>query len=271
MTGEITKDTQLCISIASRPSNFGTTLHNAAYRELSLDFIYKAFQVSDVAGAIAGVRALNIRGCSVSMPFKETVIAYLDEMDETAKVIGAVNTVVNEKGRLIGYNTDAIGALKALQSIQASPKDSVLLLGAGGVARAIAFALKKLGFTQIQVANRKKERIQELQNIISCTPVDWEHRNQTPASLLINATSIGMNPHPDESPWEASALRQARAAMDVVVYPFETRLLQSAKEAGLQVAPGFLMSLEQAMAQFTLYTGRPAPRQVMEQTLQLMK
>src|SRR3990172_6053257 len=106
---QIEKDTQLCISVAARPSNFGTTIHNAVFRKLGLNFIYTAFGITDIAGAVVGVRALGIRGCSVSMPFKEAVIPYLDALDPAARTIGAVNTVVNDSGRLTGYNTDIAG------------------------------------------------------------------------------------------------------------------------------------------------------------------
>lgn len=263
----INKDTQLCISVASRPSNFGTSLHNVGYVALGLNFAYKAFKISDIAGAIAGVRALNIRGCSVSMPFKETVIPHLDALDETAGIIGAVNTVVNESGRLTGYNTDVIGARKALESLQASPGESVLLLGAGGAARAILFALRQFGINRVRVANRDLEKIQRLNTILSCKPVAWSERQQEPADLVINATSVGMNPNAESMPLEETFIHQSRAVMDVVISPMETRLIGCARSAGKAVAPGHLMSLEQAMAQFTLYTGLKPPRDLMEHNL----
>lgn len=263
----INKDTQLCISVASRPSNFGTTLHNAGYMALGLNFAYKAFGISDIEGAIAGVRALGIRGCSVSMPFKETVIPYLDALDETARVIGAVNTIVNKSGQLTGYNTDAIGARTALESLHVSPRESVLLLGAGGAARAILFALRQIGFSRVRVANRDIEKTQRLNAILTCQPVLWSERQQEPADLLINATPIGMNPNAELTPLEDAFIRQSAAVMDVVISPMETRLISCARLAGKKVAPGYLMSLEQAMAQFVLYTGVEPPREVMEQNL----
>jgi shikimate dehydrogenase len=271
MRPPIDKHTQLCVSIAARPSNFGSSLHNAAYQALGLNFVYKACQVSDLAGAIAGVRALGIRGCSVSMPFKEKVLSFLDDLDDTAKVIGAVNTIVNQNGRLIGYNTDAVGAEMALEILKASPDESVLLLGAGGVARAILYALRQLGFKNVTVANRNLDRIEALQDILPCTPMEWAERQRDRFNLLINATSIGMNPEPDVMPVEDVMIRSARAVMDVVVSPLETQLIRQAQAAGKQTSPGSLMSLGQAMAQFTLYTGQPAPRQAMEQALREMK
>ncbi len=263
----INKDTQFCISVASRPSNFGTTLHNAAYATLGLNFAYKAFGISDIAGAMVGVRALGIRGCSVSMPFKEAVIPHLDALDEAAKVIGAVNTIVNDAGRLTGYNTDAIGARAALEAIQARPGESVLLLGAGGVARAILLALRQLGFNRARVANRDLDKLQRLNAILPCQPVVWAERQQEPANLVINATSVGMNPNAELMPLEEAFIRETRAVMDVVISPMETRLICYARSAGKAVAPGYLMSLEQAVAQFALYTGEDPPRDLMEQSM----
>lgn len=264
----INKDTTFCISVASRPSNFGTTLHNAAYEALGLNFVYKAFGISDIAGAVVGVRALGVRGCSVSMPFKESVIPHLDALDEAASVIGAVNTVVNEEGRLVGYNTDAVGARVALQALKVRPDESVLLLGAGGAARAILFALRELGVKRVRVANRDANRAQQLRTILPCETLDWADRQNEPVNVLINATSVGMAPNAELMPLDASFVDEARAIMDVVLSPMETRLITCAVAAGKVVAPGYLMSLEQAIAQFTLYTGREPPRELMEQSMQ---
>jgi shikimate dehydrogenase len=263
----LNKDTQFCISLSSRPSNFGTKLHNAGYEELGLNFAYKAFGISDIAGAITGVRALNIRGCSVSMPFKEAVIPYLDALDETAKVVGAVNTIVNKAGCLTGYNTDVIGAREALESLQISPGESVLLLGAGGAARAILFALRQLGFNRVRVANRNLAKIQNLNTILPCQPVVWAERQQEQIDVVINATSVGMSPNAELMPLEEAFICQSRAVMDVVISPIETKLIRHAISAGKKVAPGYLMSLGQAMAQFALYTDVDPPRDMMERNM----
>lgn len=263
----VNKDTQLCISVASYPSNLGTTLHNAAYAAMGLNFVYKAFGISDLAGALTGVRALNIRGCSVSMPFKEVVLPLLDDLDETARQIGAVNSIVNDAGRLTGYNTDAVGARKALESIRVDPRDKVLLLGAGGVARAIVFALRQMGFHQVQVSNRDEGKIQRLDSILPCKVVPWDTRQKAGADLLINATSVGMSPEINQSPMEEGFLRQTQAVMDVVVSPMESCLIKLARSMGKEVAPGYLMSLEQMIEQFRLYSGEVPPRDVMEQSL----
>ncbi|MCX7090668.1 MAG: shikimate dehydrogenase [Legionellales bacterium] len=268
----INKDTKLCISIASRPSNFGTTLHNEAYAAMGLNFIYKAFVTEDVSGVITGLKALGIRGCSVSMPFKISVMSYLDGLDEAAEIIGAVNTIVNNQGKLTGYNTDVIGARLALESLQIRANETVLLLGAGGVARAILFALSQLGCTQVRVANRDDKKALQLNSILPCRVVPWTEKQNEPVDVIINATSIGMSPNENVMPVDEAFIKQSRAVMDVVNSPMETELIQCAYLAGKAVAPGYLMSLEQVIAQFKLYTGVEPPREVMMQSIrQLLK
>lgn len=261
----INKDTQLCISIAERPSNFGTMLHNMAYEALNLNFLYKAFAVSDLSNAIAGVRALGIRGCSVSMPFKTAVIPFLDELHETARSTGAVNTIVNDGIRLTGYNTDLVGAHLVLASLRPKFDDRILILGSGGVARAILCALRLLRCTNVFVASRNFTKIAELNDIMPFTSLSWGKREDEPMQILINATSVGMTPAHELMPVSAEFIRGVRAVMDVVVSPMETRLISCARASGKEVVPGYLMSLEQAAAQFTLYTDREAPRAVMEE------
>jgi shikimate dehydrogenase len=270
MPASINKDTQLCISIASRPSNFGTTIHNAAFQALSLNFIYKACGVRDIAGAMAGVRALGIRGCGVSMPFKETVIPYLDALDPVAEAIGAVNTVVNDDGRLTGSNTDAIGARALLSEVGLPPGERVTILGAGGVAKAILWALRDLGVSTVCVAARTTERARALARIHPCEVIDWPRRGDAAAGTLINATPIGMTPDIETSPLDSAVVPRFAKVIDVVVMPFETALLRVARAAGLGVGYGYRMSLFQAAAQFELYTGQKAPFAVMEQALRAM-
>jgi shikimate dehydrogenase len=264
---EISRHTTLCISVAERPGNLGTAMHNAAYEALGLDFVYKAFRVTDIAGAIAGVRALGIRGCSVSMPFKESVIAHLDDLDDTARAIGAVNTVVNESGRLTGYNTDVAGARAALAVLQVRPGERVLLLGAGGVARAILRALSGVGVGTVRVAARDRARVGALPKGPACLFVPWEARALETVDILINATPIGMTPAPDAVPVEGRALEGCRAVMDAVVSPLETALIRKARALGKTVSPGYVMNLEQTAAQFRIYTGVVPPMDVLERAL----
>lgn len=264
---EIDQDTRVCISVASRPSNFGTTVHNAAYRALGLNFLYKAFGVSDIKGAIAGVRALGIRGCSVSMPFKEEVVKELDELDEAALAIGAVNTVVNDHGHLLGCNTDVYGAEVALRSLPIRNDDTVLVLGAGGAAKAILYSLRRVGVTRILVTNRTEAKAKQIMADASCEYVTWNARHETKAEIIVNATSIGMSPDDGQMPFDLNKTPSCRAVMDVVVSPMESLFIRTAASRRLDVVPGYKMSLYQAAAQFRLYTGVDAPLDVMERAI----
>ena len=142
----LNKDTTLCISLSARPSNIGTRFHNYLYDALDLDYVYKAFAPTDLAQAIAGVRGLGIRGCAVSMPYKEQVIALVDELDESARAIDSVNTIVNTDGRLVAYNTDYLAIVRLLRSHEVAT-GSVLVRGSGGMAKAVVAALRDTGFS----------------------------------------------------------------------------------------------------------------------------
>ena len=258
------KDTQVCISIAEIPSNFGTTLHNLGYSALNLDFIYKAFATKDPVGAINGVRALGIRGCSVSMPYKKIVIDVIDSIDITAQNTGAVNTIVNSSGILTGYNTDLAGAKNALSAFRIQPSERILLMGAGGVSRAILAALHQLGCLNIFVTSRNFNKIADLRSIANFTAIPWSEREDHRMDILINATPIGMGFDSISMPVRVEFIQGVRAVMDVVVSAKDTDLIVTARNLGKLVSPGYVMTMEQAMEQFFLYTGRKAPRDVME-------
>lgn len=261
------KNTQLCISIAARPGSFGTVLHNTAYAALGLNFVYKACSVSDVREAMNAVRTLGIRGCSVSMPFKQLVIPCLDEVDPEAGRIGAVNTVVNYQGVLTGYNTDLAGILGALHTLSLRPKDRILVLGNGGSARAILAALWKLGIGHVSVAARKNRQSLSQSFLGSASQIEWENREKEEADVLINATPIGMCPDNGSMPVCKHFLDSCRAVMDMVMSPFETKLIQYALSRGKLVAPGYQVGLEQVKAQFFLYTGVAAPQKAMQEAM----
>src|SRR4051812_31273097 len=148
----------LCISVAARPSNLGTRFHNYLYDELGLPFVYKAFAPTDIVQAIAGVRGLGIRGCSVSMPYKEAVIPLVDELTESAERIRSVNTIVNDDGRLVAHNTDYLAVRSLLEGSNLRGSGSVLLHGSGGMAKAVLAAVRDLGFADVTVVARSEER-----------------------------------------------------------------------------------------------------------------
>lgn len=260
--------TTLCISVAKRPGSFGITVHNAGYQALGLDYLYKAYGATEIAPIISAVRTLGIRGCSVSMPFKIDVMAHLDTIDPTALSVGAVNTVVNEggqlKGQLKGYNTDATGFRAAWEALQVPTTAPIVVLGAGGMARAVVWALHSTGHTQVTVAGRRPEEATRLAARYGFATCGWEARMQHTAQVLINATPIGMAPDVTETPVNLSSMPTLTHVVDVVATPPATTLIGQAKAAGLATLSGFEITMEQACHQFTLYTGQPAPRAAME-------
>lgn len=259
-------DTTLCFSVAARPGRFGATVFNAAFRALELDYLYKPFACSEerLGGFVSALRLLGVRGCGVSMPFKSRIMQYLDRIDPVAEKVGAVNTVVNDAGQLIGYNTDVDGARAALAAVGAKPGDRVLLLGAGGMARAMLHALDEAGMRDINIAQRKADAAM-LRNFPSVKVAQWEARERLSADLLINATPIGMMPDDAHTPLEALALNHFRVVIDVVPMPRTTRLVAAARALGLPTADGACLALAQAAKQFELYTGQAAPLDVMRE------
>lgn len=261
------KETVVCISIASRPSNFGCTLHNAGYRALNLNFIYKSFGITDQKALIDAIRVMGIRGCSVSMPFKQSIIKDLDKLDATAKEVGAVNTIVNDSGILTGYNTDAFGAEMVLRNIGFVPDERVLLIGAGGAARAIIYALNQLNAVNITICNRNAEKVEEFVDKHRLSRIDWEKRNGFKADLLINATPIGMAPETTRMPISEKAINNFKSFFDVIVSPPNSKLIDRAVSLNKNVIHGYQMSFYQAVKQFELYTGHTAPQDVLQKAM----
>jgi shikimate dehydrogenase len=259
----LNKDMTLCISLSARPSNNGTRFHNHLYEQLDLNWIYKAFAPTDLAQAIAGVRGLGIRGCAVSMPYKEDVMALVDELDPSAKAIDSVNTIVNTDGRLVAYNTDYT-AIEQLLASNAVPTDySVLVQGAGGMAKATVAALRDAGFTDVTVIARNEETGRALAEQYGFA---WRATlDGATADLIINVTPIGMagGPEADSLSFPEDAIAAAKVVFDVVALPAETPLIKAARAAGKQVITGAEVATIQALEQFVLYTGvRPSDGQV---------
>jgi shikimate dehydrogenase len=258
----LSKDTRLCISLAGRPSNIGTRFHNHLYDVLGLDFVYKAFTTTDIVGAIAGVRALGIRGCSVSMPFKEAVIPLVDGVEDSATAIGAVNTIVNDDGRLSASNTDYIAVRRLVDPLDRTP---FLLHGSGGMAKAVATALVDAGFGSGTVAARNEAAGRALASSLG---LSWAASpDGIAAPLLVNATPIGMSGGAAASALAFSppAVETADTVLDVVAMPALTPLVVAARTAGKRVITGAEVIALQAAEQFERYTGvRPTPEQVRE-------
>lgn len=277
--------TKLCGVIGNPVEHsLSPAIHNAAFQKLGLNFVYLAFRVEDLPGAVAGMRALgNLRGFSVTIPHKVSLIPLLDEVETTARHIGAVNTIVIEKGKLIGYNTDASGALRALhEGVAGLESGRVLLLGSGGAARAVAFALgmdpagRRIdGLTILAIIDDERRRLaKDLRDKTPLSVLDDTLNDQTlrraiaDCQVLVHCTPLGMHPKVNESCVPAALLTPNLTIMDVVYNPLETRLLREAKAAGCRTIRGLEMFLNQAVAQFELWTGRTAPADVMRAVLE---
>jgi shikimate dehydrogenase len=258
----------LCGSIALHPGSLGAAMHNAGYRALGLDFVYVPFRVTDVAGALAGMRALGIRGFGVSHPHKLAVIPLLDEVDAVARRIGAVNTIVNDAGRLAGHNTDWVGAVRALEEVRPLAGARILLLGAGGAARAVAFGVRERGATLV-ISNRDAAKAEALARDVGGSFVPWADAAATAVGqdIVVNATTRGMEGADTSSPLREDALRAGQVVLDLVFKPHETQLLVQARARGATVVHGARMLLHQAAGQFETYTGAPAPLDAMEAAL----
>jgi shikimate dehydrogenase len=253
-------------------------MHNAAFSELGLDYVYLAFRVraGGLARAIEGMRALNIRGLNVTIPHKVAVIPFLDELDPLAEKIGAVNTIVNDAGLLRGYNTDATGFLKALKDKGFEPGGKrVAVLGAGGASRAVSFILAESGASLV-ILNRLEELdwAEALARQISDTfkkevkALESDEANLKAAldsaDIVVNATSVGMSPHSDESPVPAKLLRPGMVVFDIVYNPLKTRLATEAGRAGAETVMGLDMLVGQGALSFEMWTGKKAPVELMK-------
>lgn len=281
MTERLTGHT-LLISLIATPirHSMSPTMHNEAFAKLGLDYAYLAFEVdnSTLKPAVDGIRALGIRGSNVSMPNKQAIIPYLDEISPEAKLIGAVNTVTNKdgKGHLVGYNTDGIGAIKALEDEGVTVKDqSITLTGAGGAATAIAIQAAFDGAKELYIFNinddvfeNAKETAKKINDNTNCRATVTDLADQAAfksaiqkSSIYIDATSVDMKPLQEQSLInDPEMIRSDLVVFDVVYAPRETKLLRFAKEHGAKkVINGLGMMLYQGAAAFQLFTDEEMP------------
>jgi shikimate dehydrogenase len=256
------------------------SIHNAAFQSLDLDFVYVAFPVEDVKAAMAGMRALQtFRGMSVTIPHKTEVIKYLDEVKAVDRSIGSVNTVIHEQDKLIGLGTDGAGALKALadHGVDIGGK-SILILGAGGAARAISFTLAwDAGPARLSILDIDEGQLQRLTtDLENGTQVVVESGLLTESSLrvamesadiIVHCTPVGMHPDTDASLVAADMFRPGQVVFDIVYTPLETKLLAQAKSRGLKTISGVDMFVNQAALQFECFTGVDAPVEVMRRVV----
>jgi shikimate dehydrogenase len=277
----ISPRTQVCAVIGNPiEHSLSPAIHNAAFGALGLDFVYLAFRVEDVPAVMAGMRALpNFRGMSVTIPHKIAVMAHMDAIDPVDRAIGSINTVVRDGDRLVGFGTDGPGALKALSDAGVSlDGKTVLMLGAGGAARAIAFTLawktplKTLAMLDINAPMldglvhdlRAGTRAEIAPAVL--TP-DTLAAAMAQADVVIHCTPIGMHPKVDATLVPAELFRPGQVVFDIVYTPLETRLLREAQAQGCTTIPGVEMFLNQAVLQFERFAGAPAPVETMRTVL----
>jgi len=245
-------------------------MQNAAFAALGENRVYVPFPVTRLDGVLGALHCLGLSGLSVTTPYKEAVLAVLDEIDPAAARIGAVNTIqVREVGGdrvLFGTNTDWLGANRALSEEIMLAGSRAVILGAGGAARAIGFGLLEAGGT-IEIHSRTEERGRALAEALDCPWRPLDQIGSRPADILVNATSVGMTPKVADSPVRREALAAFAVVMDIVYAPLQTRLLQDAAAAGCRCIDGLQMLLYQGAAQCELWTGRTAPVAVMREAL----
>jgi shikimate dehydrogenase len=272
----ISGNTKVCAIIGDPVEHsLSPVIHNSAFNELGLNFVYVAFTVKakELGTAISGARSMGFKGLNVTMPHKNAVMNYLDEVDATAKNIGAVNTILCNKEQLIGYNTDGKGAIFAMQNNSVFPENKKLvLLGAGGAGKAIAYQVAQ-DVGELVILNRTRQKAEKLAELIrknfnkkvkgqSLTSSTLKEELEM-ADILINSTSVGMYPNVEYSPVPSDMLRSDLCVMDIIYNPFDTKLLKDANSVGAKIISGVEMLIHQGAIAFEIWTNCIAPLEVM--------
>jgi 3-dehydroquinate dehydratase/shikimate dehydrogenase len=241
-------------------------MHNAALKKMGMEENYSALCVQDLRGAIQGLRAMNIRGASVTIPLKVAVMEFLDDIDDDALEIGAVNTIINNNGRLSGCNTDWRGLILTLKEAMPVKNKTFIILGAGGTARAAIYGIIKEGGTPI-ILNRTADKAKRLADKFGCPFYSLSEITRIKADGLINTTSVGMYPHAGKSPVTAKELKNCKYVMDVIYNPLKTKLLRDAEKQGCRVSSGVDMFVHQGAEQLRLWTGKQPPVALMKKII----
>lgn len=268
----ISGKTKLCVIIGDPVEHsLSPAMHNKAYEALGIDdqfvFVAARVKVEDVKSVAHAVRVMGIRGLTCTIPHKMEVMKYLDEVDPVAQKIGAVNTVVNDNGVLKGYNTDWLGTVIPLEKITSLKGKRVAIIGAGGAARAIVYGVLEKGAVAT-IYNRTLEKAEELAKETGAKASGLDLLQEVKsADIIINATSVGMEPNIDETPVPAEFLSSHQIVFDAIYVPYETKLLKDAKTRGATIIHGIDMLLHQGTAQFEYYTNKKAPEDVMRTAL----
>lgn len=246
-------------------------MHNAGYEALGIDnqfiFIGARVKKEDVETVVLAMRKMGIHGLSCTIPHKVSIMKFLDKIDETAKKIGAVNTVINQNGQLIGFNTDWLGLITPLEKIIDLKNKNVAVIGAGGAARAVVFGLKERG-AEVKIFNRTKEKAIKLAKEFHCPSGDLENQNEIKVfDIIVNTTAAGMKPLEKITPILVKNITDKQIVFDIVYAPFETKLLKEAKKRGAKIIHGMEMLLHQGTAQFEIFTGHKAPEEAMRRII----
>lgn len=257
--------------------SFSPPMHNAAFQKLDMDWAYVAFDVNpnNLKSAVEGAKALNIKGFNVTIPHKIDVMEFLDEIDEVADLIGAVNTI--DFKSMKGYNTDGIGAVKAIEEVTSIKNRNVVVAGAGGASRAISFYIAKYGAESLTILNRNVEKAQNLAGDVMDSGLIGEVKSDSiskigdyvdEADILVDTTPIGMHPHVNDAAIvEAGQMHEDLVVFDAVYNPNETVLIKEALKAGAKPVYGIKMLLYQGAESFEIWTGKKAPVDEMERAL----
>jgi shikimate dehydrogenase/3-dehydroquinate dehydratase type I len=241
-------------------------MHNTALAAMGINGCYTAFCANDICEALDGIRGLGIRGASVTIPFKTEVMEYLDEIHPDARALGAVNTIVNHHGCLIGYNTDWTGLIQSLKDKIRIKGKTIAILGAGGAARAAAYGVIREGGNPL-IFNRSDEKGRQLASRFGCPFYPLAELNRISADVLVNATSVGLFPQVDQSPVPGEILPRFAYVMDIVYHPLRTKLLRDAEAGGCKTINGLEMFVRQGAEQLKLWTGKDAPVALMMSTV----
>lgn len=242
-------------------------MHNAAYHKMGINASYVPVRVDNPEEAIERIKERSIRGASVTIPFKRAVMPYLDEVEDSARTIGAVNTIWHDdKGRLTGYNTDWIGIVLGLEESLAIKNKTFAILGAGGAARAVVFGILHKGGIPL-IINRTTTRGAEMAQEFGCPFYHLSEIGGIGADCLINTTPVGMAPEEGTSLIAKEALTNFRWVMDCIYNPLKTQLLQDAEEAGCTALNGVGMFVHQGAEQIKRWTGKEPPREFMRQVV----
>lgn len=267
----ITAKTEICMVIGDPiEHSLSPQMHNAGYAALHIDdryvFVASHVKIHDIENFINGVRSMHIRGVSCTIPHKIAVMPYLDTITDVAKKIGAVNTIVNKNDKLTGYNTDWLGILDPLEKFIDVNKKNVALLGAGGAARAAAYAVTSKG-AKLKIYNRTRENAEKLANEFDAEAYSLDAIAEVKtADIIINTTPVGLKNN-NESPLPKEYISDKQIVFDAVYGSEETQLIKDAKEKGAQTISGIEMLLHQGFAQFKLFTGQQAPVEAMRNAL----